>query len=153
MHYMARRFFQPVTVAAIPSQDGVRVDLTMVNDTAAPVEVALRTWLVTLSGERRPFRETTGVCSLDRAETLLSIAVHDLPQDELLFWSFEASNGMRGEGHHARATYKALDLKPSGAKLTATILREMERRQSRYGMVTMCVGGGQGAAGIFERMN
>jgi acetyl-CoA acyltransferase len=39
----------------------------------------------------------------------------------------------------------------TGAKLTATILREMERRGSRYGMVTMCVGGGQGAAGIFER--
>ena len=38
----------------------------------------------------------------------------------------------------------------TGAKLTATILREMERRHSRYGMVTMCVGGGQGAAGIFE---
>jgi acetyl-CoA acyltransferase len=41
----------------------------------------------------------------------------------------------------------------SGAKLTATLLREMERRQSRYGMVTMCVGGGQGAAGIFERLH
>lgn len=40
----------------------------------------------------------------------------------------------------------------TGAKLTATILREMERRSARYGMVTMCVGGGQGAAGIFERM-
>ncbi len=40
----------------------------------------------------------------------------------------------------------------TGAKLTATLLREMERRQSRYGMVTMCVGGGQGAAGIFERV-
>jgi acetyl-CoA acyltransferase len=40
----------------------------------------------------------------------------------------------------------------TGAKLTATILREMERNQSRYGLVTMCVGGGQGAAGIFERM-
>ena len=39
----------------------------------------------------------------------------------------------------------------TGAKLTATILREMARRGSRYGMVTMCVGGGQGAAGIFER--
>ena len=38
----------------------------------------------------------------------------------------------------------------SGAKLTATILREMQRRETRYGMVTMCVGGGQGAAGIFE---
>jgi acetyl-CoA acyltransferase len=40
----------------------------------------------------------------------------------------------------------------TGAKLTATILREMERRDARYGMVTMCVGGGQGAAGIFERV-
>ena len=38
----------------------------------------------------------------------------------------------------------------TGAKLTATILREMRRRDLRYGMVTMCVGGGQGAAGIFE---
>jgi acetyl-CoA acyltransferase len=40
----------------------------------------------------------------------------------------------------------------TGAKLTATILREMERGNHRYGMVTMCIGGGQGAAGIFERM-
>jgi len=40
----------------------------------------------------------------------------------------------------------------TGAKLTASILREMERRGSRYGMVTMCVGGGQGAAGILERL-
>lgn len=40
----------------------------------------------------------------------------------------------------------------TGAKLTAGILREMERRDLRYGMVTMCVGGGQGAAGIFERI-
>lgn len=40
----------------------------------------------------------------------------------------------------------------TGAKLTATILREMERGGHRYGMVTMCIGGGQGAAGIFERM-
>ncbi len=41
----------------------------------------------------------------------------------------------------------------TGAKLTATILREMRRRKTRYGMVTMCVGGGQGAAGIFELIN
>jgi acetyl-CoA acyltransferase len=38
----------------------------------------------------------------------------------------------------------------TGAKLTATLLHEMRRRQARYGMVTMCVGGGMGAAGIFE---
>jgi acetyl-CoA acyltransferase len=39
----------------------------------------------------------------------------------------------------------------TGAKLTATLLRELERRDARYGMVTMCVGGGQGAAAILER--
>lgn len=41
----------------------------------------------------------------------------------------------------------------TGAKLTATLLAEMRRRQVRYGMVTMCVGGGMGAAGIFERLD
>jgi acetyl-CoA acyltransferase len=41
----------------------------------------------------------------------------------------------------------------TGAKLTATILREMKREGHRYGMVTMCIGGGQGAAGIFESLN
>ncbi|MGA7522863.1 MAG: acetyl-CoA C-acyltransferase [Acidobacteriaceae bacterium] len=40
----------------------------------------------------------------------------------------------------------------TGAKLTATILREMRRRKGRYGLVTMCVGGGMGAAGIFESL-
>jgi acetyl-CoA acyltransferase len=68
----------------------------------------------------------------------------------------------------ALAVIRALDLDPerinvnggaialghplgcTGAKLTATLLSEMRRRQVRYGMVTMCVGGGMGAAGIFE---
>jgi acetyl-CoA acyltransferase len=40
----------------------------------------------------------------------------------------------------------------TGAKLTATILRELQRKNARYGMVTMCIGGGMGAAGIFERI-
>jgi acetyl-CoA acyltransferase len=41
----------------------------------------------------------------------------------------------------------------TGAKLTATVLHELKRRNARYGMVTMCVGGGMGAAGIFENLN
>jgi acetyl-CoA acyltransferase len=40
----------------------------------------------------------------------------------------------------------------TGAKLTTTLLYEMRRRNARYGLVTMCVGGGMGAAGILERM-
>ena len=41
----------------------------------------------------------------------------------------------------------------TGAKLTATLLHEMKRRASRYGLVTMCIGGGMGAAGVFENLN
>ncbi len=41
----------------------------------------------------------------------------------------------------------------TGAKLTATIIRQLKRRNGRYGMVTMCVGGGMGAAGIFQNLN
>ena len=41
----------------------------------------------------------------------------------------------------------------TGAKLTATLLRELQRRGGKYGMVTMCVGGGMGAAGIFEAIH
>jgi acetyl-CoA acyltransferase len=40
----------------------------------------------------------------------------------------------------------------TGAKLTTSLIYEMHRRQTRYGLVTMCVGGGMGAAGIFERV-
>jgi acetyl-CoA acyltransferase len=40
----------------------------------------------------------------------------------------------------------------TGAKLTTTLVHELRRRKARYGLVTMCVGGGMGAAGIFERM-
>ena len=41
----------------------------------------------------------------------------------------------------------------TGAKLTASVIRELKRRKARYGLVTMCVGGGMGAAGIFENLN
>jgi acetyl-CoA acyltransferase len=41
----------------------------------------------------------------------------------------------------------------TGAKLTVQLLNEMRRRKNKYGMVTMCVGTGQGAAGIFELLN
>ena len=41
----------------------------------------------------------------------------------------------------------------TGAKLTISLINELRRRGGRYGMVTMCVGGGMGAAGIFELLN
>jgi acetyl-CoA acyltransferase len=41
----------------------------------------------------------------------------------------------------------------TGAKLTVQIINEMRRRNQKYGIVTACVGGGQGVAGIYERLN
>ena len=117
MHYMARRFFQPVAVAAIPSADGREIVFSMVNDTAEPVTVELQTFLVSLDGKRMPFVAAAGACSPDRAATLVVIAAKDIPAETLLFWSFEASNGMRGEGHHVQGTYKALELAPSGLSI------------------------------------
>ncbi|MEK7677629.1 MAG: acetyl-CoA C-acyltransferase [Verrucomicrobiota bacterium] len=61
-----------------------------------------------------------------------------LPRDRL-----NVNGGAIALGHPLGAT---------GAKLTVSLLHELKRRQGRYGLVTMCVGGGLGAAGIFERM-
>ena len=72
------------------------------------------------------------------AQALAVIRVAGLPLEKI-----NVNGGAVALGHPLGAT---------GAKLTATLLHEMARRKVRYGMVTMCIGGGQGAAGIFERM-
>jgi acetyl-CoA acyltransferase len=82
-----------------------------------------------------------GVIELNEAFAVQALAV--IRQAGLDLERVNVNGGAVAMGHPLGCT---------GAKLTATILREMDRRQSRYGMVTMCVGGGQGAAGIFERI-
>ncbi len=85
--------------------------------------------------------EDIGVIELNEAFACQALAV--MRQGGLNPEVVNPNGGAVALGHPLGAT---------GAKLTATILREMDRRQHRYGMVTMCVGGGQGAAGIFERL-
>ena len=114
LHYMARRFFQPVNVVAIPSEDGTSIAFSMVNDTLEELTVDMNLFAVTLDGERLPIRTATGTCPPDRAAPLLTLDETDIPVDALLAWSFIASNGMSGEGHLALQPYKALELQPSG---------------------------------------
>jgi acetyl-CoA acyltransferase len=66
--------------------------------------------------------------------------LRELPMDES---RLNVNGGAIALGHPLGCT---------GAKLTTTLMYEMRRRQSRYGLVTMCVGGGMGAAGILERV-
>jgi acetyl-CoA acyltransferase len=82
-----------------------------------------------------------GVIELNEAFAVQALAV--IRQAGLDLERVNLNGGAIALGHPLGCT---------GAKLTATLLGEMERRGARYGMVTMCVGGGQGAAGIFERM-
>lgn len=82
------------------------------------------------------------VIELNEAFAAQSLAV--IQEAKLAPTSVNPSGGAIALGHPLGCT---------GAKLTATILRELQRRKGRYGMVTMCVGGGMGAAGIFESLN
>jgi acetyl-CoA acyltransferase len=73
------------------------------------------------------------------AQALAVIKLLELPMDRV-----NVNGGAIALGHPLGCT---------GAKLTASLLQELIRRKARYGIVTMCVGGGMGAAGIFENLN
>lgn len=124
LHYMARRFFQPVNVVAIPSDDGTSIAFSMVNDTLEELTVDMNLFAVTLGGERLPIRTATGTCPPDRAAPLLTLDETEIPVDALLAWSFIASNGMSGEGHLALQSYKALELQPSGLETSVASLAD-----------------------------
>jgi beta-mannosidase len=120
LHYMAKRFFQPITVAAIPSDDAREIRFSLVNDTAEDVTATLNLSLLTLQGERSSLRRVESVCTSDAAVTVLTLPTADIPEGGILAWSFTASNGMAGEGHHVPGTYKALELEPAGLELAAS---------------------------------
>ena len=113
----------------------------------AAAECLRKSWA---SARSSPFRkrwrmaglklEDIGVIELNEAFAVQALAV--IHAAGLDMEKVNVNGGAVALGHPLGCT---------GAKLTATILREMKRRKARYGMVTMCVGGGQGAAGIFER--
>jgi beta-mannosidase len=120
LHYMAKRFFQPVTVAAIPSDDGQEIRFSLVNDTAVDVTVTLNLSLLTLRGKRSSLRSVEAVCTPDAAVTVLTLPSADIPDGSILAWSFSASNGMAGEGHYVPGSYKALELEPARLALAVS---------------------------------
>ncbi len=85
--------------------------------------------------------EDIGVIELNEAFAAQSLAV--IQQARLDPEKVNPNGGAIALGHPLGCT---------GAKLTATILRDLARKNARYGMVTMCIGGGMGAAGVIERL-
>jgi beta-mannosidase len=96
------------------------VRFSVVNDTAEDVEIDMNIFALSTDGTRTPLKSATGVCGPDAAVTMTmtEIDISQLPDGALLSWNFIASNGMTGEGHHVRESYKALDLHPSGLSHT-----------------------------------
>ncbi len=73
----------------------------------------------------------------------LAVAVVDL----------EESDGHATVAAIAAVGGRALAVGATGGRILATLLREMDRRGARYGLETMCIGGGQGLAALFERVS
>ncbi|EPE98254.1 beta-mannosidase [Rhizobium grahamii] len=124
MHYLVKRFFQPVAVAAIPSDDGKQIRFSLVNDTLDDVSVDLSISVLDMKGERKHLKDVQAVCTPDAAVTATSIDVSEIPSGTLLAWRFTASNGMGGEGHYVHGTYKALELEPAGLMVTHEYVEE-----------------------------
>jgi len=124
MHYLVKRFFQPVAVAAIPSDDGKTIGFSLVNDTLGEVSVDLSLSILDMKGERKHLKDVQAVCTPDAAVIAATIDVADLPAGTLLAWRFTASNGMGGEGHFVHGTYKALELESAGLMVTHEYVEE-----------------------------
>ena len=130
MHYLARDFFQPVNVSAIPSLDGAAIRLVAVNDTNAPVTVEAEAFSMSAQGEMRSISTIQGTAAPDRAVDLSWLAGSDIGEGRLLYYRFKASNGMIGSGHFSPTPYKALaleapsvliDAKAAGARAHVTL--------------------------------
>jgi beta-mannosidase len=121
LHYMAREFFQPVTVSAIPSKDGSAIKLLGVNDTLAEVNISIEAFAASPSGEMNLIGRFEGLTPADRAAGLASLAAANIGAGSILFYRFTASNGMGGEGHFSPKPYKALELEPAGITADVTV--------------------------------
>jgi beta-mannosidase len=116
---MARRFFQPVNVMPIPSEDGSLIRFWAVNDLKAAVGLEVEVWALSPSGERRSLANLTSSCSPARAEPLATVESATVPAGHLVLYRWQASNGMRGGEHFAPLPYKTLNLVPAGLTLKA----------------------------------
>jgi beta-mannosidase len=108
LHHMARRFFQPVQVTAIPADGQFRV--TAVNDTAEPVEVEVDLAAAAMDGSTRPLRTARLPVGTDAAAAVTELPLTALGPGEVLVLRWSGSNGMAGGDVVPAVRHKALEL-------------------------------------------
>ncbi len=114
LHYMARAFFKPVAVSAIPSKDGSEIRLMAVNDTPTEVTISVEAFAASPSGELKALIRAEASVPTDRSAELAGISTSVMGEGNILLYRFTVSNGMSGEGHFSPKPYKALDLEAAG---------------------------------------
>jgi len=106
LHHMAKEFYQPVFVSAVPVNG--QVELRAVNDTGAPVDLTVTAHAAAMDGTTRPLGSAT-VTVGDQAQLALTVAV---PEGEILTYTW-AADGHQGGDHFASKPYKSYDLQPA----------------------------------------
>ncbi|MEO6012803.1 MAG: glycoside hydrolase family 2 protein [Devosia sp.] len=111
MHYMAKRFYLPINVVAVPDKDNAALILKGINDTATKAEVHLEVQAVDVGGKGRVIFTGKGNVSPDAASDLTRIALVDLKPTEFLFFSWRDKAGtLLGENDYFPQPYKAYDM-------------------------------------------
>jgi acetyl-CoA acyltransferase len=126
------------------TSDGAAVALVMSAERAASLGLKPMARFVSYKALRRANVKMADIGLTELNEAFASQALAVIREAGLDAATVNVNGGAVALGH---------PLGCSGARLTATLLHEMQRRKARYGLVTMCVGGGQGAAGVFENLS
>ena len=116
MHHMARDFFAPVFVTAVPVADGF--ELRGVNDLADPVTIHVTALAVTMAGKTRELGKGGGLVG-GGGTVLLTVPRAAVRTDEMLAFTYDGSDGTRSDDVFAPKPYKTYDLAPSGLSHTA----------------------------------
>jgi beta-mannosidase len=120
LHYMARRFFAPVAVSAIPSKDGTEVVFHAVNDTLHPVGIDLEIFTLDMAGKAVPLQQVSEKIPTDRAVAIADVTLDEIPDGSILVYRWTASDGSTGSDHFSPLPYKALPLKDAGISVSVT---------------------------------
>jgi beta-mannosidase len=120
LHYMARRFFAPVNVVAIPDKESGQVKFVAVNDTRAPVAVELEVRWLAMDGTSGALNKTNGVVPTNRGVSLAELRRCDVPDDALLVYRW-SGGGRSGEDHFAPKHYKQFKLEEPALKVYAQL--------------------------------
>ncbi|MBL1435720.1 MAG: glycoside hydrolase family 2 protein [Rhodobacteraceae bacterium] len=111
MHFMAREFFQPVAVFAIPEGDTLK--LVAVNDGLEACEIGVDLVTISMDGIATPIKTIKAVVGPDVAETVFILQKERIPEGHIMGYSFRADNEQSGNGHFTPVPYKQLELQNS----------------------------------------